>query len=75
MPFTATWRQVEITLSEVERKRCVTYIWNLKYNTDESICETETGSQTETKLVAAKGRRVGERRIRSLRSADTNCHL
>ena len=47
MPFTATWRQVEITLSEVERKRCVTYIWNLKYNTDESICETETGSQTQ----------------------------
>ena len=33
----------------------ITYIWNLKYDTNELIYETETDSQTENRLVVAKG--------------------
>ena len=32
----------------------ITYMWNLKYGTDEPICKTETDSEMESKLVAAK---------------------
>ena len=36
--------------SESERERQIsydiTYMWNLKYDTNELICETETDSQT-----------------------------
>ena len=53
MPFAATWMQLEIIiLSEVksERKRQipydVTYMWNLKYDTNEPIYKTEIDSQT-----------------------------
>ena len=35
-------------------------MWNLKYDTNEPIYETETDSQTENRLVVAKG--VGGRR-------------
>ena len=49
MPFAATWMQLEILiLSESERQRQmphVTYMWTLKYDTNEPICETETDSQ------------------------------
>ena len=51
MPFT-TWMQLEILiLSEVSQKENdkyhnITYMWNLKYSTNETICETETDSQT-----------------------------
>ena len=48
MPF-ATWMQLEI-ISKSERQRQIpydiTYIWNLKYDTNEHIYETETDSQT-----------------------------
>ena len=30
-------------------------MWNLTYNTDELIYKTESGSQTENRLVVAKG--------------------
>ena len=46
MPFAATWMEI-IILSEVrERKKPfdITYIWNLKYNANKSIYETETDS-------------------------------
>ena len=33
----------------------ITYIYNLKYDTNERIYETETDSQRENKLVVAKG--------------------
>ena len=33
----------------------ITYLWNLKYDTKESIYETEAESQTENRLVVAKG--------------------
>ena len=50
MPFTATWMDLEIIiLSEVSQRQIsydVTYMWNLKYDTNELIYKTETGSQT-----------------------------
>ena len=37
-----------------------TYMWNLKYNTNEHIYETETDSQTQrTDLWLTKGKRSG----------------
>ena len=33
----------------------ITYMWNLKYDTNEHIYETETDSQTEHRPVVAKG--------------------
>ena len=51
MPFAATWMQLEIIiLSKSERERQIpydiTFMWNLKYGTNEPIYETETESQT-----------------------------
>ena len=51
MPFAVTWMQLEIIiLSKSERERQIpydiTYIWNLKYDTNEPIYETETESWT-----------------------------
>ena len=51
MPFVATWMDLEIILlSEVKSERerqipYITYIWNLKYATNEPIYKTETDSQ------------------------------
>ena len=48
MPFVSTWMQLEIiTLSEVSQRerqisRDITYVWNLKYDTNEPIYETES---------------------------------
>ena len=47
MPFAATWMQLEIiTLNEVSQTNMydITYMWNLKYGTNEPICKTETDS-------------------------------
>ena len=63
MPFAATWMQLEILiLSEVSQKerqilRGITYMWNLKYGTNERIYEIET--DIEDRLVAAKGQGSG----------------
>ena len=50
MPFAATWMDLEtIILSEVSQKEIpydITYMWNLKYDTNESVYKTETDSQT-----------------------------
>ena len=52
MSFAATWIDLEIIiLSEVNQKERqipydITYMWNLKYDTNELIYETETDSQT-----------------------------
>ena len=59
MPLAATWMQLEvIILSKSERERqmayVVTYMWNLKYGTNELIYKTETDSQTENRFVVAK---------------------
>ena len=52
MPFAATWMQLEIIiLNEVSQKEkdkyhIITYMWNLKYDTNEPTYETETESLT-----------------------------
>ena len=51
MPFSAIWMDLEIIiLSKVGKERQIpydiTYMWNLKYDTNELIYKTETDSQT-----------------------------
>ena len=50
MPFAATWIDLEIIiLSEVSQRQIpydITYMWYLKYDTNELIYETETDSLT-----------------------------
>ena len=52
MPLVATWMQLEIILlSEVSQKEMdkyhmITYMWNIKYGTNELIYKMETDSQT-----------------------------
>ena len=52
MPFAATWMQLEIIIlngvSQKEKDKChmISHMWNLKYDTNESIYETETESET-----------------------------
>ena len=36
-------------------------MWNLKYDTNERICETEAGTDTENKLMVTKGDRGWKR--------------
>ena len=65
MPFVATWMDLEIIiLSKSERERQIpydiTYMWNLKYDTNELIYETETDLQIErTDLWLPRGRGGG----------------
>ena len=47
MSSAATWMDLEIiTLSEVGPTEKHKDMWNLKSTTDESMCKTETDSQT-----------------------------
>ena len=50
----------------------ITSMWNLKYDTNELIYETETDSHTQRRLFIAKGRRVGEGWTGSLGLLDAN---
>ena len=65
LPFVATWMDLEmIILSEVSQtekdKYCITYMWNLKNNTNESIYKIKTDSQTQkTDLWLPKGKGRG----------------
>ena len=63
--------------SKSDRERQIpydmTYMWNVKYNTNEHIYETET--DIANRLVAAKGEGVGEGRIGSLGLADANNYI
>ena len=47
MPFAATWMNLEIIVLSEERERQIpydiTYMWNLKYDTNELICKSEKG--------------------------------
>ena len=51
MPFGATWMQLEIImLSEVSQKEKdkyhdITYMWNLKYGTNDPVYETDSQTQ------------------------------
>ena len=54
--------------NEPERERQIlydnTYMWNLKYGTNEPVCKTETDSQTQRiDLEQGKGERGWERAI------------
>ena len=51
MPFAATWIGLEIintkwSKSEIQVPYDITYVWNLKYDTNELIYETETDSES-----------------------------
>ena len=51
LPFAATWVDLEIAiLSEVRQRQIqisyITFVWNLKYDTNELIYKRETDSQT-----------------------------
>ena len=79
MPFAGTWMHLEIIiLREVsQKKKDITYditcMWNLKYDTNEHIYETETDSQIQkTDLWLPRGWGVEEGRIGSLGLADAN---
>ena len=60
MPFAATYMDLEmIILGKVSQRERqipydVTYMWNLKYNTNEHIYETDI----ENRIVVAKGKWV-----------------
>ena len=77
MPFVATWMAPEIIiLSEVSQKKRqipydITYMWNLKNSTNESIHKTETDSRKQT-FGYRVGKGVGEGEIRSMGLTDTN---
>ena len=68
MPFAAaTWMQLEIIiLSKVSQKEKdkyhdTSYTWNLKYDTNEPIYETETESETQRRdWWLPRGKQVGE---------------
>ena len=64
--------------SERERKILydITYVWNLKYDTNEPIYKTETNSDIENRLVVAKGEEgEGEGRTGSLGLVDANYYI
>ena len=59
VPFAATWMDLEInTQSEINQRQIlyyITYMWNLKSDTNELISKAEIDSQTENKLMVTKG--------------------
>ena len=75
MPSAATWMDPEsIILREVRKSQMlydITYMWTLKYATNEAVKETEADSQMN-RLVGAKGWRVGEGWIGSWGLAEAN---
>ena len=69
-----------IILSEVNQddkeKYHITYMWNLKYDTNELICKTERLTDIENKLLVTKGERErGRDKIRSVRLRDTDYYV
>ena len=47
MPFTATWMDLEIIKSvRIRQISYITYMWNLKHDTNDLISEIEIDSQT-----------------------------
>ena len=65
MPFAATWMDIEIIiLSEASQtendKYHITYMWNLKYDTNEFTYKTETDLQKQKTFGYQRGKQVGE---------------
>ena len=65
MPFAATRMDLEIIiLSEVRDKyhmiSLITYMWNLKYDTNELIYKTAIDSHRKQTYAYQRGKRVGE---------------
>ena len=68
MPFIVTWMDLKIVLlSEASQKEKdkyhhmdITYMWSLKYDTNELIYETRTDSQTKQIYGYQSGKEVGE---------------
>ena len=68
MPFTATWMDLEIIiLSEVNQtekdKYHITYMCNLKYDTNDLIYKTEMDSQTQKTNMVTKEERRGRDKL------------
>ena len=57
LPFTATWMALKIIILRQKDKYCmiITYMWNLKNDTNGLIYKTQT--QKENKLMATKRER------------------
>ena len=79
MPFAATWMGLEIILSKVSQKEKdeyhVTYMWNLKYNTNENIYGTETDSHREETCSYQGEGGVGKGRIKGLGLIDASYYI
>ena len=64
IPATATWMDLEIMIltEKSDRERLISYdavyIWNLKQDTNEAVCEAESGPR-RTDGWLPSGRRVG----------------
>ena len=63
VPFRATWTDLEIiTLSEVSQRQTpygITYMWNLKYDTNELIQKTEITHRHRIQAYCYKMRKMG----------------
>ena len=82
IPFAATWMELEISiLSEVRQKEKdipydITYMWNLKYNTNElTMKQKETYRHREQICGGQEGGGVGEGWSGSLGLADANFYI
>ena len=53
----------------------ITYIWNLKNNTNECICKTETNLRYRKQISVPKDRGKGEGQINGIKSANTNYYI
>ena len=78
MPFAAIWMDVEIIILSKREKKIlydVTYMWNLKYDTNELSYKTERRlTDTGNRLVVAKTEGgLGKEWIGSLGLAGANC--
>ena len=73
MPFSATWMDLKtLTLVKSERDH-ITYMWNLKYDTNEPTYETD--SQTQRAYLWSNGRRLGNGWNGKLGLADVNFYI
>ena len=62
MLFVTTWMDTEILiLSKPDKdKHDITFMWNLKYDTNKVIYKTEIDSDLENKLMVTKGESEGK---------------